>query len=108
MGHSLLNKFGSSILIKYNIEYKSIKDGKKIHDLVDSGDYWKIKEAERILKEQEGKYRESKQKKWIIMVVGMILGGVIGYYLPVTVFALSNSVFQRGPIDSLLKEMFGK
>jgi len=67
--------------------------------LIESNDYWKIKEAERILREQEGKYRENKQKKWIIMVLGLIIGGVIGYYLPVLVFSLSNSVFERGPID---------
>ena len=41
------------------------------------------------------------------MVVGLIIGGLIGYFLPITVFYLANSAFKREPIDALLKDMFG-
>jgi hypothetical protein len=92
---------------KYIVNYKQLAKGDKIEELLESHEYWKIKEAERILQESEGKYRESKQKKWIIMTLGLILGGFLGYYIPVFAFRLGNSAYQRGPIDNLLKEMFG-
>lgn len=65
------------------------------------------KEVERLLRDAEGKYRESKQKKWIIFVIGLILGGLIGYYLPITIYSLATTSLSRGPIDNLLNEMFG-
>lgn len=80
-----------------------IQDGAQIEQLIESHDYWKIKEGERLLQEREGKYRESKQKKWIICVMGLILGGFLGYYIPITVYYLGNSNYNRAVIDGYLK-----
>lgn len=84
-----------------------MSDGKQIEDLIESHDYWKIKEGERLLVDREGKYRESKQKKWIICVIGLVLGAVLGYYIPITVYFLGNSNYNRETIDSYLKTFFG-
>ena len=84
-----------------------IQDGAQIEQLIESHDYWKIKEGERLLQEREGKYRESKQKKWIICVMGLILGGFLGYYIPITVYYLGNSNYNRAVIDGYLKQFFG-
>jgi len=40
-------------------------------------------------------------------VIFLILGGVIGYYLPLTVYYMANSNYNRGTIDGILKEFFG-
>jgi uncharacterized protein len=40
-------------------------------------------------------------------VLFLILGGVVGYYLPVAVFFLGTSNYNRATIDGILKEHFG-
>ena len=92
---------------KLSLHFSQVQNGAQIEKLLESEDYWSIKESERILTESEGKYREGKQKKWFICVLGLILGGFIGYYLPVIVFFLGNSNYDRATIDGILKEMFG-
>lgn len=89
------------------IHYEFIQDGEKIEQLLESHDYWKIKEGERLLQEREAKYRESKQKKWIICTLGLILGGVLGYYIPTFVYYMGNSNYNREIIDGYLKSFFG-
>jgi len=92
---------------KISLHFSDVQNGSKIEELIESKDYWKIKEGERMLQEFEGKYREGKQKKWIIFAIFLILGGLIGYYLPITVFYLGTSDFSRTTIDAVLKDMFG-
>jgi patatin-like phospholipase/acyl hydrolase len=57
--------------------------------------------------ESELKFKENKNKKWIFVVIGLIIGGVIGYLLPVAVYKLTYSVFDRKGADALFKEYFG-
>ena len=67
-------------MMKYNINYKKVPQGSVIKALLAAQDESKIKRAIEILDASEAKYRESKQKKWIVMVIGLILGGVVGYF----------------------------
>ena len=82
-----------SIKKKYALHYELLPEGTDIEAKVNSHDYWKLKEADRILIESEKKYKENKKKKWFIAVLGMIIGGLLGYYIPVVVFSLSGSFF---------------
>lgn len=107
VGNVLMNKLQSAIHQKLEIHYEYIQDGEKIEQLLESHDYWKIKEGERLLQEREAKYRESKQKKWIICTLGLILGGVLGYYIPTFVYYMGNSNYNREIIDGYLKSFFG-
>jgi len=76
--------------------------------MCETNDYWKIKEAERILSESEIKYKESKSKKWIIMSLGLVIGALLGYYIPIGFYKLTQSSFDRSSIDNLLGQMFGQ
>lgn len=67
--------------------------------MCETNDYWKIKEAERILSESEIKYKESKSKKWIIMSLGLVIGALLGYYIPLGIYKLTQSTFDRSSID---------
>ncbi|CDW84800.1 patatin [Stylonychia lemnae] len=108
LGSQLLKHMSVALTKKVEqIHYELIPEGQKLQELVESHDYWKIKEAERLLQEREGKYRESKQKKWIFCVFGLILGGALGYYIPVAVYYLGNSNYNRTVIDTYLKSFFG-
>ena len=103
VGESLINTVNE----KMEIHYSQIQGGDKIRQLLGSGEKYAYKEAERLLREAEGKYRENKQKKWVVFAIGIILGGLIGYFLPIGVFKLSTSTLLRGPIDNFLSDMFG-
>jgi patatin-like phospholipase/acyl hydrolase len=92
---------------KLEIHYELIQDGQQIEKLIESHDIWKIREGERLLQEREAKYRESKQKKWIICVMGLIVGGFLGYYIPTLAYYLGNSNYNRAVIDKYLKQYFG-
>ena len=45
-----------SLLTKYSIKYARVKDGEEIQNKLQSNDYWKIKDAERVLNENEARY----------------------------------------------------
>lgn len=75
--------------------------------LLESEDYWQVKEAEKLLMRSLTKYKESKQKKWIIMSIFMILGALIGYFGTSTVYFLTQSKYDRTNLDALLEKYFG-
>lgn len=102
-----MNKFGEALHEKYSLHFSEVQNGEKIEELIESKEYWKIKEGERMLTEFEARYREGKEKKWIIFAIFLILGGVIGYYLPIAVFYLGNSNYNRATIDAILFDYFG-
>jgi len=78
-----------------------------IKEKLKSKDYWNIKEAERLLNESDTRHHESKQKKWVVMILGTILGGLIGYFVPVELYDMATSKYDRTMLDTTLDEMFG-
>lgn len=66
-----------------------------------------MKEAEQILLRSENRIKENKQKKWIVAIIFMILGSVLGYYIPVLTYTLSYSVYDRTDFDIEINSMFG-
>ena len=103
----MLDTLGFSLKSKYELNFKKVKNGQEIKDKCDSKDYWKIKEAERILFESEKKYRESKSKKWIIMSLGLVVGGLLGYFVPVGIYKVTRSTYDRTQIDDIINKLFG-
>lgn len=92
-----------AIVHKYRFDW--IENGKKIKELADSDSYWSIKEAEKILHQSEIKYKESKQKKWFIMVIFAVIGGLLGYYVPKGIHVLTETVYDRTVLDNIMDEM---
>jgi patatin-like phospholipase/acyl hydrolase len=54
------------------------------------------------------KYMEKKGRKWIVMLVGGILGAFLGWVLMPQFFKLTKSSYDRSGIESICEEMFGK
>jgi hypothetical protein len=53
------------------------------------------------------KYMEKKGRKWIVMLVGGIIGGIIGWLLMPVFYSLTKSSYDRSGIESICEEMFG-
>lgn len=104
----MLDTLGFGLKSKYDLYFKKIRNGQEIKDKCDSKDYWKIKDAERILWESETKYRESKSKKWIIMSLGLVIGGLLGYFVPVGIYKITRSTYDRTQIDDIINKLFGQ
>ena len=92
-----------SLIAKYELNFQEIDTGDKISKLVESEDYWQVKEAEKLLEDAEHSYRESKQKRWIVMVIGLIIAGLLGYYITNLAYDITKSSFDRSGIDKLFK-----
>jgi hypothetical protein len=107
VGANILQALTHSIKKKYDLHFEKVRNGEEIKEKCESQDYWQIKEAERILNESEIKYKESKDKKWIIMSIGLVLGAVLGYYVPIGVYKVTRSTYDRDVFDRLLVDMFG-
>jgi len=45
---------------KYHINYHKVRHGDEIKEKLETNDYWKIKDAERVLNESEIRYQEGK------------------------------------------------
>lgn len=84
-----------------------MEHGNDIVKMLKSHDYWKIKEAERILDESEQKYRENKQKKWFFAIFGFIIGGLLGFYVPAVVEYIQKSFYDRTELDKIIDQMVG-
>lgn len=91
---------------KYSLDYHRISQGDQLQKLIESDDYEKIKEAEKLLQQIEGKYKENKQKRWIVAFIGLILGAVIGYFVTVGIFAATDSKYERENFDKILRSYF--
>ena len=66
-----------------------------------------IKESEETLREVEKTYHYDKQKIWIWVVFGIIVGALIGYYMTVGVYFIFHTQFDRSYFDSKVEEMMG-
>ena len=66
-----------------------------------------IEEIEGLLLESEKKFLENKNRKWIFPLVGLILSGVLTYYVAYGLYNLENSIYDRIKFDGLLETQFG-
>jgi hypothetical protein len=46
--------------------------------------------------------------KWVVFVVGLLIGGLLGYGGPKLQLMLSSSKFSRGSLDKIMYGYFGK
>lgn len=57
--------------------------------------------------QEELRYREKKGRKWIALIIGAVLFGVIGFFLMPTIYQLTKSSYDRSGIEGICNEMFG-
>ena len=66
-----------------------------------------VQDAEDKIFIEEMKYTEKKGRKWIVMLVGGVLGFIVGWVMLPLIFSLTKSSYDRSGIESICKEMFG-
>jgi hypothetical protein len=76
----LAKKVADGLALKYDLS--KIYNGSQIKLKMDTQDYWNIKEAERLLNESEMRHYESKNKKWVVLVLWLIVGATFGFFIP--------------------------
>jgi hypothetical protein len=101
-----MNRFAGSFERKY--DFTQITNGEQIKANIQTTDYWLIKDAEKMLNDSEDRHNENKQKKWVVMLLGLIFGGLVGYYLPTSVYDLLNSKYDRTTFDTQMEDLFGQ
>ena len=74
---------------------------------MDSKDIEQIKSAETELSSVDKQYHERKGRKYIVMLIGIALFGLLGFFLMPILYALTNSSYDRRGIESISEEMFG-
>jgi hypothetical protein len=66
-----------------------------------------VVDAEEKILDEEVKYRERKGRKWITMLIGAVVLGVLGYFLMPSIYQLTKSSYDRSGIEKICDEMFG-
>ncbi len=76
-----------------------IKNGAHIKKQIEIGELQDLEEIEDKLEEEYANYHENVGKKWIIAIIGLILGLIIGYFAMPTVYGLTRSNYNRAGIE---------
>jgi len=63
------------------------------------------KKAKSMIAESKAKFEKDRFKKWIVCLVGVFIGGILGWTLPKITTVLTRSVFDRAGLDRLTKEL---
>ena len=74
---------------------------------IEEGTISNVNDAEEKIIDEELKYRERKGRKWITLILGAAIGGVIGYFLMPKIYQLTKSSYDRSGIEKICDEMFG-
>lgn len=63
--------------------------------------------AEDELHDMDSKYHEKKGRKWIVMILGTLILGVLGFILMPWIYRSTHSFYDRRGIESIADEKFG-
>lgn len=65
------------------------------------------KEAREVLRTAKKHYLENRYKKWLVCMVGVLIGCALGLGVPGIYNVLSNSLYDRKAIEGLMHELIG-
>ena len=54
-----------------------------------------------MLAESKAKFEKDKYKKWLVCLVGVLIGGFLGYGVPTVANVLTKSMYDRAGLDAL-------
>ena len=87
---------------------KQKKTTEDIVKMVENDDEEGLKQAQTELDKARLNYSESKQKKWIIVAIGIILFSVLSYFLCKLIFNFSKVTYNRTPLTNFLGKNFAR
>lgn len=83
------------------------KESELLKNQIEDGSLSVVQDAEDKIFNEEMKYNEKKGRKWIVMLVGGVIGFIVGWLLVPLIFSLTKSSYDRSGIESICNEMFG-
>jgi hypothetical protein len=67
-----------------------------------------IKDIQSQLKTSKEKYYREQPRKWIVLIIFVILGSLIAQFLPALIYKLAHSKYNRASLDKIMKDLLGK
>ena len=67
-----------------------------------------IKDIQSQLKTSKEKYYREQPRKWIVLIIFIILGCLIAQFLPALIYKLAHSKYNRASLDKIMKDLLGK
>ncbi len=83
------------------------ENDKKINEIkleLESNDAEQLARAEKLLFQNDLKYREKKGRKYITMLIGMFVRGLAGWFCLPLIKKLSNSLYDRTGLEKVTTE----
>ena len=106
---AIANALQKSITTKIEnmLEKEGFKLSKQFTQQMESGDLKDLKNAEEKLFRWDMKYREKKGRKWITMLAGMFVFGIVCWFLVPYTVKLQHSLYNREGIQNVTTIYFG-
>ena len=64
-------------------------------------------EAREVLRTAKKAYEKNRYKKWVVSLVGLLIGCILGLGVPSIYNALNNSLYDRAAIEGLMETLIG-
>lgn len=96
--------------LSMNISQKltHLNNGVELKKQIENGNMDELDMAEEEINRQDAIYHENVGKKWIFLIVGFIVVGVLGFFAMPKIHGLKHSSYDRTGIESLCDKLFGK
>ena len=75
---------------------------------IDFGKEEHVKTAKMMLKEERANYQKRKPCKWFVMIMFMVIGSLFLILFTRMITFVSNSLYDRSAIESLMRDMIGR
>ena len=66
-----------------------------------------FKEARAVLRKAKTSYEKNRYKKWVVTLLGVLIGSILGLAIPGIHTILTNSLYERKAIEGLMEELIG-
>lgn len=86
---------------------KVLNNGIELKKQIESGDTEQLDLAEEEVHRLDAIYHENLGKKWIFLIVGFVVVGILGFFAMPKLNGLRHSSYDRAGIESICDELFG-
>ena len=84
---------------------KGISNGFSLQGLLHAQNLDENKKAKGMLAESKAKFERDRYKKWFVAMVGVLIGGFLGYTIPTITSVLTRSMYDRAGLDKLTLDL---
>lgn len=84
---------------------RGISNGLSLQGLLHAQNLEENKKAKNMLAESKAKFEKDRYKKWLVCLVGVLIGGFLGYTVPTITNVLTRSMYDRAGLDALTLQL---